>query len=392
MARGSAKPAGTAGGRYLYILRWDQAAPDGRRRQRQETYTAPHDARDARAARRHAETRLAALVAAAAVPVPAASATTVAAHLTQWLDTIAPTVAGSTLYAYRGTVRRVLIPALGHLRLDRIGPNDAERLYAAHSAHGDAPATVRHYHTVLHRALADAVRWRLLPTNPIAGARPPRQDAGHPPHWSAAEARAFLAAATGDPLEALWRLALDGGLRIGEILALAWDDADPDRAVVTVRRTLTRTAGGATVIGDRPKSSSGRRTVDLSPATVAVLRAHRAREAARRIARGQRPALLFAANTGVHLAPSTVRDRLDRLCRAAGVPWIGCHGLRHTSATLIVAAGVPLNVVQRRLGHANLAQTMRYAHVLDAGQRAAADAIGAALAGDPCGSMCGDTG
>lgn len=229
-----------------------------------------------------------------------------------------------------------------------------------------APATVRQTHTILKMALAQAVRWRLLPHNPAAGVAPPHVSRSPLPTWTAAEARRFLAATREDPWHSLWRLLLDAGLRLGEARALRWADVDLDAALVTVRRTMTRAEDGRDLMGDDVKTPSGRRIIPVMEATVAALRAHRERQERQRRSIGplwRDGDLVFCRDDGAPLSDAYLDPRLARAIAAADVPRLTHHGLRHTCGTLLILAGVPVKIVSERLGHRSVAFTLdRYVH------------------------------
>ncbi len=134
----------------------------------------------------------------------------------------------------------------------------------------------------------------------------------------------------------------------------------------------------------RPKGKRGR-SVALDPVTVAALRAHRLRQMEERMHWGpawQDTGLVFTHPDGAPLHPDTVTKRLRRLVRAAGLPWVKLHGLRHTHATLMLEAGVNIKIVQERLGHSSIAITGDvYSHVTPGMQDEAAARVAAIVDG-----------
>src|SRR5262249_8305912 len=126
-----------------------------------------------------------------------------------------------------------------------------------------APGTVYLTHTVLRMALAQAVRWRLLPLNPCDGVDAPRVPRRTLVTWTSAEVRTFLTETYDQPEFPLWRLLLDSGMRIGEAQTLRWSDVDLDAQTVRIARTMTIGKDGRDMIGDDAKTGAGQRTIDI---------------------------------------------------------------------------------------------------------------------------------
>jgi integrase len=231
--------------------------------------------------------------------------------------------------------------------------------------------------------LNDAVKRGLIARNPADHVDRPRAARKEMRWWSVAEARAFLDAAADDRFVALWTLALTTGMRRGELLGLKWPDVDFDAGRLAVRRTLV--AVQYRIRWSEPKTSSSRRVVALDPATVAVLKAHRARQLEERMAIGSGyldERIVFADVAGEPLHPDTVSKHFERVVARAGVPRIRLHDFRHTAATLMLERGVPLKAVTERLGHASTQITSDlYQHVGETMQDEAAAKLGAALLG-----------
>jgi integrase len=255
--------------------------------------------------------------------------------------------------------------------------------YADLLASGLSPASVRRVHATLHRALADGVRSGVLPRNAASFANLPRVPKSEMRVWTGAQIRAFLEHVAGDRLEALWLTAFTTGMRRGELAGLRWSGVDLDAGVATVTETLI--AVGYAVHRSEPKNGR-HRAVALDPATLAALRAHRARQAAERLRWG--PAYrdsgrVFTREDGSELHPDRdVTDAFDRLVRSAGLPRIRFHDARHSHATAALAAGVPLKIVSDRLGHSSIAITANiYSHVSDGMAADAAARIAGAIFG-----------
>jgi integrase len=302
----------------------------------------------------------------------------------QWLPAIAATVRPNTASLYKTNIDAYIIPNLGGTQLRALVPSQLNVLYAELLDHGRrdgrglSTRSVRIVHTTVHRALRDAVRWGLVSRNVADLADPPRDGSPEKTAWTPEQVTAFLALTEKDRLSGLWRLAAATGMRRGELLGLRWSDVNLDASSITVRQNLVLVDHKR--VYSEPKSAAGRRTISIDVETVAVLRAHRARQAAERLAWGAAwtdTGLLFGLEDGNPLHPETVTKCFDRLRRAGGLPATSFHGLRHSHATALLRAGVPIRVVSQRLGHASVAVTLGiYAHVLPGDDEAAASAWG----------------
>jgi integrase len=200
---------------------------------------------------------------------------------------------------------------------------------------------------------------------------------------STEETRKLLAQAYGDRLHALFITALYTGLRQGELLGLRWGDVDLDARTLSVRNALQRVDGRLQLIS--PKTSKSRRRLSLSPLVVSALRAHGDLQEQERLAAADAwvdGGFVFTTLRGKPLDGMNVTHRLQRLAAAAELPAMRFHDLRHTYASLMIAAGVDLVVISKNLGHASLAMTAdTYSHLLPETQDDAAARFEALLAG-----------
>lgn len=229
---------------------------------------------------------------------------------------------------------------------------------------------------MLHAALKQAVKLGLASHNPTDGARPPRAPAEEMKILNESQASQLLLAANGTRLEALLHLALSTGMRQMELLGLKWIDLDWIRKTLQVKRQLERTDGeGVHFI--RPKTRSGRRTIDLGTHTISVLRQHEQRQFLEKKAAGERWTeydLIFSTSLGTPINPRNLVRDLKQLLKGAGLPDIRFHDLRHIAASLMLNNGAPVLVVSRRLGHARASITLDvYAHLIPRMQAEAAE-------------------
>jgi integrase len=290
-----------------------------------------------------------------------------------WLEDVLPArrLKHSTIENYRSTLRRHLLPALGHHKLAHLEhrPELIDRYIATKLGDGLSPKTVHNHLLILSVVLKTAARRRLITRNPVADAERPRVDRPDIHILSQAEiaelwaAYQRLGADAATPIEHdWWRLAqtltftaLATGLRRGELLALTWRDVGLIDQRLTVRRAIVR--GRFTT----PKSLSSQRTIDLGPRTTQLLADHW-----QQCAYQADDALVFAhPERGTPVDPARLaRTYLRPALTAAGIrrEFRSFHDLRHTSLTHDAAAGNPHPYIQHRAGHSQSAITDRYIH------------------------------
>jgi integrase len=363
-------------GRWRAAVTWTDA--EGRQRRKQISGRTQADVRK----------RLAALRTDLDRGLAPAAETTVAGFLTAWLASSRQRIRPATHRQYESVVRVHIAPALGRLTLSKMTPANVERMTAGMLESGSAPRTAALARVVLRRALADAQRDGIVHRNVAALARPPRVPsrslvAGRD-YLDAVDLRRLVTAGKVHPLGPLVTLAASTGLRQGELLGLAWTDVDLEEATLTVRRSLAHAWEGGYALAE-PKTARSRRTLNLPSIAVDALRRQRELQEAATAAVGtawqDRDGLVFTDAVGRPLMPYDVSHAFGRLLLAARIPRIPFHGLRHSAATAMLAAGVPLKVVSDALGHSTITITAdRYSGVVPAQRREAAEAIDRALA------------
>jgi integrase len=202
--------------------------------------------------------------------------------------------------------------------------------------------------------------------------------------WKPQELRAFLEHVRNDRLFAAFLLLATTGMRRGEALGLRWEDVDLDEGWVSVTRSLISV--GYDVKVSEPKTQRGRRRVALDSTTVAVLRDHRKSQLEERMAWGpawRENGHVFAREDGSPIHPDAFSKLFNNRVRAAGVPRIRLHDLRHTHATLALQRGIHPKVVSERLGHASIAITLdTHSHAIPALEREAAELVATLVFGD----------
>ncbi|WP_083543583.1 tyrosine-type recombinase/integrase [Rhodococcus sp. 2G] len=310
-----------------------------------------------------------------------------------WLD--GRRIANATREQYTRHLNLHIIPHLGDLPIRSITAARIAKFYRDLETGGLSASTVRKVAVTLAQILDAAVSDRHVLTNRARDKRaePPTRkhveaEAGDFEAWTAEQLGAFLAwdrDVYADELHPLWHLLASTGMRRGEALALRWVDVDLTEGSVNIRRALDSSQTGK---GSVKGTKTGRnRVVDIDDGTVEVLRSHRATRGSLSLGLARGEALVFGNDSG---EPRNVRSvsnswghrvgKAQAKLGADALPSLRLHGLRHTHASLLLAAGVPVKVVSERLGHASVSVTMDvYAHVMPGAQRSAAERFASLL-------------
>jgi len=305
-------------------------------------------------------------------------------YLDKWLEAAAkPKLRAKTHRDYEALLRRYVRPVLGSRPVSKIEPLEIQALYGEMQERGLSARTVRFTHAVIRSALQQAVKWRLIPQNPAESVDLPKQPKGEIQVLNPQQARNFLKEAAQDRYYALFAVALTTGMRPSEYLALKWPDVNFSKGTASVARTLEPIKGGGWRFADTKRARS-RRLVKLQASVLKLLSEYRDSQAQERsAAHGDAAAvdLIFVNTSGNPLNErNLVQRNFQVILERAKLPRIRLYDLRHTAATLALAAGVPAKVVSEQLGHASVAFTLdTYSHVLPHMQEAAAAQVEALL-------------
>jgi integrase len=284
--------------------------------------------------------------------------TTLGAFLLDWIETAHLTRRASTVDNQRRVITKHIIPAIGHLRRDRVNADDINALMAV-LVKQDKAATAKLARQVLHTAYAEAVKQGKVRFNPVESTSIPKYEVRMPHSLSEAEAQRLLAVLEGERFGIAVKLGQLLGLRRGEISGARWSDIDWHAKTISIRRTAGRT--GKTRYTNPPKSKAGVRTLPLVAGLDDDLAAHR-------IAQADEFRLKGIENTGDLIVASQAATQYDtanyltafrQLLAKADLPLdIRPHDLRHTTAILLIQRGVDPRTVAQILGHASTRITM----------------------------------
>lgn len=326
--------------------------------------------------RRHAEILLQDLRQEVFGLAPPPSSLTVGQFLTDWLrDTIKPNCAEATHDSYRRAVSNHIVPLIGTGRLLDLTPYHIQSWITAMAG---GARTRQLAFVVLQSALSQAARLRLIETNPCDVIDRPKADREEILPFTAAEAQSILAATADERLAGVYLIAMSHGLRQGEIFGLRWIDADLSKGRIRIEQQAVEVAGR--IVFRAPKTKAGRRTIHVSDRVLAAIEQRKAFALKEGHAAS---ALIFPNRNGEPMRRSNFGARhWAPLLSDLGLAHRGFHHSRHTAATLMLGAGIPVHEVSRILGHARPSITLDiYAHWISTPKSAATHAVDKAIFG-----------
>jgi integrase len=346
---------------------------------------------------------------------------TLSEYTAKWLSEYAEKhLEETTLYSYRMAIESKILPALGHIKLGKLQPvkilsflnnllEDGVRQDGKKGGYSNR--TVKYQHQILSSMLQQAVYWQIIPSNPCERVKPPTikdAGAGKIKHFTEEQAIHFLDALQGEDTkyQLLAYIGLFGGTRKGEMLGLTWDDVDYEKGTLNIDKAGTYTPEkGLFVKGT--KNSGSNRSVSLPESVCALLRQHKREQSEQRLQLGtqwQNNNLVFTQWNGLQMHTSTPRQWMSKFIKRYNegviqnsslskqekdtllLPAIPFHGLRHTSATLLIAGNTDIRTVSSRLGHSQVSTTMNiYSHALQNSDRKAVDMLQNMLGKKPIG-------
>lgn len=268
----------------------------------------------------------------------------------------------STYINYLDQLQRIILPSIGHHYLKDLRPIVIQRMINERAKDGVSRRTVKHPLEVLSAILSYAVKWGYLENNPCS-----KVDIPHIPqinkrkYFERDEVEKMMLAIVDEPLryQAAFYLALSGGLRRGEILNLRCMDVEKDGVIVRIG-----------------KNDSSSRKVVLDEISMEILLTQRKEQLDNALAFGTQD-WMFPSMDGGQMSKNTITSWMRRFTKKAGVNNLGLHALRHTSATILISAGVDIKTVSMRLGHSDTTTTLNiYTHMLKDKEKEAADKIG----------------
>lgn len=294
-------------------------------------------------------------------------------YLDQWIGMNRDHHSPTTRESYEDLIRLHIGPSLGHIKLAKLKPMHIQNLLIVKRETGRADGkpgglsakTVKNIHTLLHAALHSAVQLQLMPINIADAVKAPKVSRPDIKIASEEDIVKLLVAIDRSYYRVPIMLAIATPMRRGEICALKWSSFDPVSRLLTVKRALLHTSREG-VLEAGTKTGNVHRVL-LNESLVAMLLEHKANQ-------GNNPGEWICLNArGGVLAPKNFDKAYRKIRKSVGVDCT-IHGLRHTQATAMLLAGVPVEIVAERLGHSNATTTQNiYIHLRPQHQQKAAD-------------------
>lgn len=297
---------------------------------------------------------------------------TLSTYLQQYMEGQVNSLRPKTVESYTYLIEKHINPELGNVKLSQLRPDHLQALYTKKINEGLSKRTVQYIHAVLHKSLNQALRWNLVSRNVSDLVDPPSPDKKTPTVLNVEQTKLFMEKIKGHRWELIYLIAIGGGLREGEILALHVNDIDISRGVVFVSKALQYLPGNGLVVSE-PKTATAKRNVPLPEFTLIPLKAYLDS------LKGNQK-FLFETSNATPISPRNLLRHYHSILEELGFPKMPFHNLRHLSASLALMAGVNPKTVQQRLGHSTVSLTLNtYSHLLPGVEDEAAKKINGVL-------------
>jgi len=240
--------------------------------------------------------------------------------------------------------------------------------------------TIKHHHRLISSILNQAVFWQVIPSNPASRVKPPKVARTEAKYLDEKQTAKLLELMENESVlhQTMIKMFLYSGLRRGEMCGLEWNDINFENNLITVCRSSQYVAGKG-IFTKETKTETSDRTIKLPSPAFKVLKEHKVWQAQERLKMGDKWVTsdrIFTQCDGKPMSPDTITGWFHDFIAKTDLPQITIHSLRHTNATLLIAAGVPLRTVSNRLGHAQTSTTSNiYSHAICTLDELAADAL-----------------
>ena len=291
--------------------------------------------------------------------------------LTDYLNNIAPLKCRErTLQGYKNIAETHLIPSLGHLRIKNLKPNHIQTYYTQKGEQGRkdgkgglSARTIRSHHALIRLVLNHAYQSEKIQKNIIEFVTPPSPDNTEISYLSMEQVNELVRESYSTLYFPFVLLASNTGMRLSEILGLQWRDVDLNQKTIQIQRASVYLKGGKQKY-DKPKSKSGKRRIDIDPATNQVLKDLKDASTLKLGGSFCEETPVLVESDGKPWRNDGITKGVKKLLKKIGRPDVSVHGLRHTFASHMMQVGINMKVVQEMLGHSDFSITANiYSHV-----------------------------
>jgi integrase len=245
--------------------------------------------------------------------------------------------------------------------------------------------TIRHHHGLISAMLTTAVQWQLIHSNPCERVKPPKVDRKEADCYSIEEVHQMMELLEDEPLKykVMIHTVIFCGLRRGELTNLEWTDINFENGTVTVSKQLQYLPELGIYEVENTKTDSGNRTISMPSELADLFQEYKDWQNKEKIAWGNKWSesnKLFTKENGEPIFPETPSQWFRRFVKRHNLPSLSFHQLRHTNASLLIGQGTDIATVSKRLGHSNVATTLKiYTHAIKEHDREAADKLGSLI-------------
>lgn len=303
-------------------------------------------------------------------------------------DYAEPHLAPKTKSGYMNLLNLRILPAIGHVRLEKLRPMDINRFFIdlAKSPRRDGKGVIsdrylQHHYRCLHSVLEQAVKWNVITENPCSRVSPPKVRQKQLECYNEQQTAQLLAAIQEESLKyrTIIYLAIVTGMREGELMGLEWKHIDFEKCKIRVEQASQYVKGYGVFTKD-PKNESSKRPIAIPLFLVAMLKEYRTEWLENRLKAGlswQGTDRLFCTPNGRPQQPQMPGQWFRRFIRRHNLDHTSFHGLRHLSATIAINENQPLKSVSARLGHTDIRTTANiYAVALQSADHKVAESLG----------------
>lgn len=296
--------------------------------------------------------------------------------LNRWNEGRKSQVAYSTYRTYKAWIENHINPDLGDIKIKELTARQIQNLLNNKLENGRIKTdgglsvnSVKHIYATIHSALSQAVKEQLIIRNPATAVKPPRKQEEYKIQtWTKEEVNKFLAQAAKHKYYIVYYLAVNTGMRQGELIGLKWEDVDFDKKRIEVKRQIQRTDEG--LVFKKTKTKAGNRVIPITDDVIRELKRQKIRQNEKKLALGKNynndVDLICSNSVGNPIDAKKIYNFFKEISREAKLPEIRFHDLRHTFATLFLECGGSIKVLQQILGHSSISVTMdTYSHVTD---------------------------